>query len=85
MTVFEYSHVFLYCQSEESQCCVYWPTKDQPMSFEGFTVSYSGEEHLCLPSDERLLVQDFTMESKLVNTHTHAHTKRKQYFQFCVL
>uniref|UniRef100_A0A8P4FYE8 protein-tyrosine-phosphatase n=1 Tax=Dicentrarchus labrax TaxID=13489 RepID=A0A8P4FYE8_DICLA len=50
-----------HCQEGES--CVYWPRKDQPMSFEGFTVSYSGEEHVCLSNDERLLVQDFTMES----------------------
>ncbi|KAM9334608.1 receptor-type tyrosine-protein phosphatase zeta [Symphorus nematophorus] len=50
-----------HCQSEEF--CVYWPSKDQPMSFEGFTVSYLGEEHVCLPNDERLLVQDFRVES----------------------
>lgn len=42
------------------------------MSFEGFTVSYSGEEHVCLSNDERLLVQDFTVESPQV-THTHTH------------
>ncbi|XP_042339326.1 receptor-type tyrosine-protein phosphatase gamma-like, partial [Plectropomus leopardus] len=49
--------------SEAAECCVYWPTKDQPMSFEGFTVSYSGEEHVCLSNEERLLVQDFTLNS----------------------
>ncbi|XP_068573087.1 receptor-type tyrosine-protein phosphatase zeta isoform X2 [Cebidichthys violaceus] len=54
-----------HCQSEdrESLGSVYWPSKDQPMSFEGFTVSYLGEEHVCLSNDERLLVQDFTVES----------------------
>ncbi|KAM7377958.1 hypothetical protein PAMA_013055 [Pampus argenteus] len=50
-------------QSEEAESCVYWPSKDQPMSFEGFTVSYSGEEHVSLSNDERLLMQDFTVES----------------------
>lgn len=40
------------------------------MSFDGFTVSYLGEEHVCLSSDERLLVQDFKVESQQVNTHT---------------
>ncbi|XP_045927993.1 receptor-type tyrosine-protein phosphatase zeta isoform X2 [Micropterus dolomieu] len=54
-------------QSEERESYVYWPSKDQPMSFEGFTVSYSGEEHVCLSNDERLLVQDFTLESPLNN------------------
>ncbi|XP_074481451.1 receptor-type tyrosine-protein phosphatase zeta isoform X2 [Sebastes fasciatus] len=48
-----------HCQSED----VYWPSKDQPMSFEGFTVSYLGEENVCLSNDERLLVQDFTVDS----------------------
>ncbi|XP_075907738.1 receptor-type tyrosine-protein phosphatase zeta isoform X1 [Nelusetta ayraudi] len=52
-----------HCQSEEGQSSVYWPSRDQPMSFEGFTVSYSGEEHVCLSSDERLWVQDFKVES----------------------
>ncbi|XP_040886604.1 receptor-type tyrosine-protein phosphatase zeta-like [Toxotes jaculatrix] len=50
-----------HCQSEE--CCVYWPSKDQPMSFEGFSVSYSGEQHVSLSNDETLLVQDFIVES----------------------
>ncbi|XP_031721430.1 receptor-type tyrosine-protein phosphatase zeta-like isoform X2 [Anarrhichthys ocellatus] len=52
-----------HCQSEDGESCVYWPSKDQPMSFEGFTVLYLGEEHLCLSNDERLLVQYFTVES----------------------
>uniref|UniRef100_A0AAQ5ZD03 protein-tyrosine-phosphatase n=1 Tax=Amphiprion ocellaris TaxID=80972 RepID=A0AAQ5ZD03_AMPOC len=47
--------------------CVYWPSKDQPMSFDGFTVSCSGEERVCLSNDERLLVQDFTVESPQSN------------------
>uniref|UniRef100_A0A8D3DMD7 protein-tyrosine-phosphatase n=1 Tax=Scophthalmus maximus TaxID=52904 RepID=A0A8D3DMD7_SCOMX len=34
-----------HCQvHEERECCVYWPSRDQPMSFEGFTVSFSGED-----------------------------------------
>ncbi|CAK6959906.1 receptor-type tyrosine-protein phosphatase zeta [Scomber scombrus] len=50
-------------QSEAAEACVYWPSKDQPMSFEGFTLSFSGEEHVTLSNDERLFVQDFTVES----------------------
>ncbi|XP_040009012.1 receptor-type tyrosine-protein phosphatase zeta [Xiphias gladius] len=54
-------------QSEEGECCVYWPSKDQPMSFEDFSVSYLGEEHVCLSNDERVLVQDFIVESSQNN------------------
>ncbi|KAM4615594.1 receptor-type tyrosine-protein phosphatase zeta-like [Polymixia lowei] len=50
-------------QSEGEESCVYWPSKDQPISFEDFTVSYSGEEHVSLSNDERLLVRDFILES----------------------
>ncbi|XP_041636611.1 receptor-type tyrosine-protein phosphatase zeta isoform X2 [Cheilinus undulatus] len=52
-----------HCQGAELESCIYWPRKDQPMSFEGFTVSYLGEELMCLSNDERLLVQDFRVES----------------------
>ncbi|XP_076010436.1 receptor-type tyrosine-protein phosphatase zeta [Genypterus blacodes] len=50
-------------QSTEGEAGVCWPSKDQPISFEGFTVSYLSEEHVCLSNDERLLVQDFRVES----------------------
>uniref|UniRef100_A0AAQ4NQR8 protein-tyrosine-phosphatase n=1 Tax=Gasterosteus aculeatus aculeatus TaxID=481459 RepID=A0AAQ4NQR8_GASAC len=48
---------------QDRESCVYWPSKDQPMCFEGFTVSYLGEELVCLSNDERLLVQNFTVNS----------------------
>ncbi|XP_004568917.1 receptor-type tyrosine-protein phosphatase zeta isoform X1 [Maylandia zebra] len=47
----------------DEECRAYWPSKDQPLSIDGFTVSYSREEHMCLSNDERLLVQDFTVQS----------------------
>ncbi|MEQ2281515.1 hypothetical protein AMECASPLE_031195, partial [Ameca splendens] len=50
-------------QNEKKDCCVYWPSKDLPMIFNGFTVSYTGEELVHLTNDERLFVQDFTMQS----------------------
>uniref|UniRef100_A0A3Q3WLS3 protein-tyrosine-phosphatase n=1 Tax=Mola mola TaxID=94237 RepID=A0A3Q3WLS3_MOLML len=42
----------------QGQSCVYWPSKEWPMSFEGFTVSYVGEEHVFLSNDEKLLVHN---------------------------
>nr|XP_057934687.1 receptor-type tyrosine-protein phosphatase zeta isoform X3 [Doryrhamphus excisus] len=48
---------------ENGEPCLYWPSKDQIMNFEGFTVVYSGERMLCLSNDDKVLVQDFTLES----------------------
>ncbi|CAL8242417.1 unnamed protein product [Merluccius merluccius] len=50
-------------QGEGEETCIYWPVKDQPMSFEGLTVSFSQEEHISLTNDETLLVQDFILKS----------------------
>ncbi|XP_030211129.1 receptor-type tyrosine-protein phosphatase zeta isoform X2 [Gadus morhua] len=52
-----------YTQGDGEVACVYWPIKDQPMSFEGLIVSFSREEHLSLTNDEKILVQDFILES----------------------
>uniref|UniRef100_A0A8C6PQG6 protein-tyrosine-phosphatase n=1 Tax=Nothobranchius furzeri TaxID=105023 RepID=A0A8C6PQG6_NOTFU len=53
-------------QSEKRDCCVYWPSEDRPLSIDDFTVSYCGEEHVHLGNEERLLIQDCTMDFVLV-------------------
>ncbi|XP_037552151.1 receptor-type tyrosine-protein phosphatase zeta [Nematolebias whitei] len=50
-------------QSEQGDCCVFWPSKELPLSFDGLTASCCGEEHVHLPNDESLLLQDFTLKS----------------------
>uniref|UniRef100_A0A3Q3WF93 protein-tyrosine-phosphatase n=1 Tax=Mola mola TaxID=94237 RepID=A0A3Q3WF93_MOLML len=51
-------HTVVRLPDTHCQSCVYWPSKEWPMSFEGFTVSYVGEEHVFLSNDEKLLVHN---------------------------
>ncbi|XP_051911693.1 receptor-type tyrosine-protein phosphatase zeta [Hippocampus zosterae] len=52
-----------HCQNEDQDPYVYRPSEEQIMNFEGFTVSHSGERHVCLSNDDKVLVQDVTLES----------------------
>ncbi|XP_055009967.1 receptor-type tyrosine-protein phosphatase zeta [Boleophthalmus pectinirostris] len=66
-------------QSEEDLCVVYCPSRDQPISFKDFTVSFSSEEPVCLSGDEKFLVQDF----KLHCPQSNYEVMVRQYSAIC--
>ncbi|XP_048013919.1 receptor-type tyrosine-protein phosphatase zeta [Megalobrama amblycephala] len=49
--------------TEDSEPIIFWPTRDQPISYEMFSVSLRGEGHVCLSNEDMLIVQDYILEA----------------------
>uniref|UniRef100_A0A8C1BDL3 protein-tyrosine-phosphatase n=1 Tax=Cyprinus carpio carpio TaxID=630221 RepID=A0A8C1BDL3_CYPCA len=46
-----------------SEPIIFWPVRDQPVSYEMFSVSLRGEGHVCLANEDMLIVQDYILEA----------------------
>uniref|UniRef100_A0A8C2CVX6 protein-tyrosine-phosphatase n=1 Tax=Cyprinus carpio TaxID=7962 RepID=A0A8C2CVX6_CYPCA len=46
-----------------SEPIIFWPVRDQPVSYEMFSVSLRGEGHVCLSNEDMLIVQDYILEA----------------------
>ncbi len=55
-------------QTEDSEPIIFWPVRDQPISYETFSVSLKGEGHVCLSNEDMLIVQDYILEATQVTS-----------------
>ncbi|XP_016145806.1 receptor-type tyrosine-protein phosphatase zeta [Sinocyclocheilus grahami] len=55
--------------TEDSEPIIFWPARDQPISYETFSVSLKGEGHVCLSNEDMLLVQDYILEATQVTLY----------------
>ena len=56
-------------QEEEAEPCAFWPQKQQPISFESFTVTLRSETRMCLSGEENLIIKELLLQASQV-THS---------------
>uniref|UniRef100_A0A671QBM4 protein-tyrosine-phosphatase n=1 Tax=Sinocyclocheilus anshuiensis TaxID=1608454 RepID=A0A671QBM4_9TELE len=49
--------------TSNSEPIIFWPARDQPISYETFSVSLKGEGHVSLSNEDMLIVQDYILEA----------------------
>lgn len=61
---FNYSHSRLFPQAEDE--FVYWPSREEAMNCEAFTVTLISKDRLCLSNEEQIIIHDFILEATQV-------------------
>ncbi|XP_057185051.1 receptor-type tyrosine-protein phosphatase zeta isoform X2 [Triplophysa rosa] len=49
--------------TDNSEPIIFWPVRDQPISYETFSVTLRGESNVCLSNEDMLIVQDYVLEA----------------------
>lgn len=55
-------------EEEDTESCVFWPTKGKPLTYEMFSVTQRREDLICLTNEDVLVVEEYVLEAKQVRT-----------------